>query len=323
MVETLQSFDEEEKAKAHILLGIKVAHMLGRKMEEDDWASVYCRAKGIPQTGWSNLDIDVMHENLGVEHKMLCYRSKPNLAQACGTTVMHPSATRSIRVPSLDSDPNDAMRDILNQYGELIRQRTAKVAAQNMTTKPVDMRTGWLLWQQSLRQFLYFEERMVAPDPNLFQAEWVEREVDGASARKGSKNLWIYEKSSGRKRYSVTTIAGAKIQPYFDIPAPSNPHVHIFTVIGEHIEIGKIRVWLTQSTARDLCRIVGSLDTDAVSDKIQKMLIGKSGISCSEATDIEAGTAVLLREDAYKVLVDCFPGVSDEIAIRHLIEQMA
>ena len=42
--------------------------MMGRKLEEGDWAEVYCRAKGLPNQGWSNLNIDVMHEGLGVEH---------------------------------------------------------------------------------------------------------------------------------------------------------------------------------------------------------------------------------------------------------------
>ena len=50
---------------------------------------MYCGAKGIPEQKWSNLNIDVMHGNLGVEHKMLCYRSKPSILAACGTSLMH------------------------------------------------------------------------------------------------------------------------------------------------------------------------------------------------------------------------------------------
>lgn len=107
--------------------------MMGRKLEEGDWAYAYCRAKGIPDRGWSNLNIDVMHGNLGVEHKMLCYRSKPMLSEAFGRTLMHPSATRAFRVPSTSSDPDTAMQDILNQYGDLIEQRRKKVAEENTT----------------------------------------------------------------------------------------------------------------------------------------------------------------------------------------------
>jgi hypothetical protein len=34
--------------------------MMGRKLEEGDWAEVYCRANGIPKKGWSNLKLDIM-----------------------------------------------------------------------------------------------------------------------------------------------------------------------------------------------------------------------------------------------------------------------
>lgn len=319
---TLPCFTEEQKDRAHVLLAIRVAHMMGRKFEEGDWSYVYCRAKGIPEVSWSNLNIDVAHENLGVEHKMLCYRSDANLAQAFGTTLMHPSATRSIRVPSLDTDPNEAMRDILMQYGELIQSRRSKIEKKNSTGKPVDMRTGWLLWQESLRQFLYFEEPMVEPDANLYFAKWVERQV-GEGVRKGSKNLWIFEKESGRKRYSVTTSAGAKIQPYFDIPPPNDPNVYLFTVIGEHISCGQIRVWLTSSTAKDLERLVGSLNTEMVSDAVLHAVEKKVyGTEQNAVTLEETGISITLREDAYRALVEAFPGVNDEHCFRHFLEQM-
>ena len=318
---TLPCFTSEERDRAHVLLAIRVAHMMGRKFEEGDWSYVYCRAKRIPQAGWSNLNIDVTYGNLGVEHKMLCYRSDATLAQAFGTALMHPAATRSIRVPSLDTDPNEAMGDILIQYAELIRARRAKVEEKNTTGNPADMRTGWLLWQESLRQFLYFEEPMVEPDPNAYYAKWVERQA-GGGIRKGSKNLWIFEKASGRKRYSVTTSAGAKIQPYFDVPPPDDPNVYLFTVIGEQIAIGQIRVWLTPGTAKELERLVGSLDTDAISEAVlatvEKVVPVERGAVMVE----ETGVSVILREDAYRALVEAFPGVSDEHCFHLLLDQL-
>ena len=87
----------------------------------------------------------------------------------------------------------------------------------------------------NLRQFLYFEEPIRAPNADDYTAEWVE---SGGGSRKGSRNLWIYEKATGKKRFSVTTSAGAKIQPYFDVPPPNNPNLYIFTVIGEVIMDG-------------------------------------------------------------------------------------
>lgn len=83
---TLPAFSSDELVKAHALLASRVATMMGRKFEEGDWSYVYHTAKNIPVSGWSNIHIDVMYQSLGVEHKMLCVRSKPNIKEYCGTT---------------------------------------------------------------------------------------------------------------------------------------------------------------------------------------------------------------------------------------------
>lgn len=318
---TLPAFTTDERDKAHTLLAIRVAHMMGRKFEEGDWSYVYCKAKGIPETGWSNLNIDVAHEHLGVEHKMLCYRSDRDLSDTCGTTMMHPSATRSIRIPSLESDPDEAMKDILNQYADLIRERRNKVAEKNSNGLTPDMRIGWLLWQESLRQFMYFEEEMIEPDHSLYYAKWVERNTT-KGGRKPSKNLWIFEKSTGRKRYSVTTSAGAKIQPYFDIPPPNDPNVYLFTVIGEQIDLGQIRIWLTSATTKELEQTIGCLESEKISDTILSVIDSIPAINSNGAKVEETGTSVLLSVDAYTALTDKFQGVSDEHCFRLLLDYM-
>src|SRR5207244_7387762 len=109
-------------------LATRVAYMMGRKMEEADWTEVYCAAKGIPKKGWSNLEIDVVHDGLGVEHKMLCIDNSPSLDSCYSQTLMHPSATRSIRIASLDADANEVMRDVFEQYAAVIDRRREKVA---------------------------------------------------------------------------------------------------------------------------------------------------------------------------------------------------
>jgi hypothetical protein len=123
---------------------------------------------------------------------------------------MHPSATRSIRVET-EGDATAVAQDVLQQYADLIAARRQKVAENYPDIEP-DMRIGWLLWQESLEEFLYFEEPMLTPNPTDYWAEWRE---SGGGSRKISKNLWVYEIETGRKRYSITTSAGAKIQPYF------------------------------------------------------------------------------------------------------------
>ncbi len=320
-VKTLPAFTNQEKEKAHTLLAIRVAHMMGRKLEEGDWAEVYCRAKDIPLRGWSNLDIDVAHGSLGVEHKMIRYSSKGDLSEACGTTIMHPSATRSIRVPPIVTDPNNAMYNVLSQYGDLIRVRTEKIREASGATKKPDMRTGWLLWQDSLRQFLYFEERMAPPDPERFEAKWVQR-VSKSGSRKPSTNLWIYDRETGAKRYSVTTEAGAKIQPYFDVPPLTDPNLYIFTVIGETIRAGFVRVWLTDATARELKRIVGSLDTETLSKAVlnSAKLVEKRDVT--EEAEREIARPFTITVEAYGALQSAFPGVSDEHCFQLLASQL-
>jgi hypothetical protein len=100
-LKTLPAFSQAEFFKAHALLASRVA-------------------KGLPDSGWSNLNIDVMHGSLGVEHKMLCVRSDVRIKEHCGTSLMHPSATRSIRIPSTEGDATEIARDVLRQYAELI-----------------------------------------------------------------------------------------------------------------------------------------------------------------------------------------------------------
>jgi hypothetical protein len=310
---TLQAFTPEEYHKAHVLLALRVAHMMGRKLEEDDWSSVYCRAKGIPNQGWSNLNIDVVHNSLGVEHKMLCYRSKPTLDQAYGTTLMHPSLTRSVRIHSLEASPEEVMHDVFRQYAELVESRRQYVADQgHVSPEDVDLRTGWLLWQTSLRQFLYFEERTSAPSPEDYTAQW--NEQVGLGRRKGSKNLWIYERNSGKKRYSVTTSAGIKIQPYFDVPPPADPNVYLFTVIGERLEPGIVRVGITRRTAHALERTLGNLERQSLSRAILEAIDGIEDLESTEVQgeDYEELIFLTISEEAYIALCEAFPGVNDE-----------
>ena len=311
----LPAFTQPQRDAAHRLLAAKVAMMMGRKFEEGDWADVYCRAKGIPNRGWSNLSIDVMHEGLGVEHKMLCYRSDTDISKACGEILMHPAATRSIRIPTGRVSADRAMREILQQYAALIQERTAKVLETAPQRAQADMRTGWLLWQESLRQFLYFEERMRAPNPDEYTAKWVE---SGGGARKGSRNLWIYERASGRKRFSVTTSAGAKIQPYFDVPPPTDPNVHLFTVIGEIIVDGQIRCWVTRTTLQDLQHLIGTVNSQTVTEAIQRHVADLPVPDGAPAIH-EPAEPLDLSAETYALLKSRLPGVNDDHCFQLLV----
>lgn len=306
----LPAFTEQEKDRAKQWLATQVASMMGRKLEEGDWSRVYCLAKGIPDGGWSNLHIDVNYQGLGLEMKLLRIaglRDRP-IKSVCGTTLMHPAATRSIRIEDTSRDPNDVMRDVFHQYAELIQERTNRVKAAAPDKTP-DMRTGWLIWEDNLTEFLYFEERMLPPNPDQFTAEWNITPAKGT--RKASKSLWIYERDTKRKRYSVTTSAGIKIQPYFDVPTPSDENLYYFRVQSEPVG-NAIRLWISAATANALKAKLGSLDSPTVSDAIIKATERLS--NNVEAAEVDDGLAVPvdISKEAHTQLLSAWEAVSDE-----------
>ncbi|MCP4489515.1 MAG: hypothetical protein GY820_19700 [Gammaproteobacteria bacterium] len=315
VVKTLEAFTEEEKNTALDILSAKVSTMLGRKMEEGDWDFVYCNAKNIPESDWSNLHIDVNHEGIGVEHKMLRVTKSGSILNECGTTKMHPAGTRSIRIPD-ENDPEKAMRSILGQYNELIDTRSDAVIS-NSTKNSADMRIGWLLWKETLDEFLYFEEEMKKPNPDNYYAEWNITPARGS--RKSSRSLWVYEKDSGKKKYSVTTTAGAKIQPYFDVPAPNNENLYFFKVQGVLVDGGLVKVWLTRSTAKYLELLLGSLDSEILSEAIDSFDSSTSS-DLSDSTIAERiAVPVLIKESSYEKLKTLYPPLSDE----YMLQQFA
>ncbi len=314
----LAAFTEAELAKVHILLASKVSSMFGRKFEEGDWADVYCAAKGIPETGWSNLNIDVMFNGLGVEHKMLSVPPDESILNYCGTSLMHPSATRSIRIPESEEDPTTAARDVLSQYAELINERRRKVSENAGGVVP-DMRTGWLLWQTNLKEFLYFEEEMKAPNPDLYWAEWRE---SGGGSRKKSRNLWVYDGETGKKRYSITTTAGAKIQPYFDIPPPNSPHLYRFVVQGEVLADGNVRVWVSNQTATQLKRLIGELNAANLERAIAKAAAVERKQNLEDIPNIIKGVPLIISKQSYAKLYECFKGVSDHHNLEQLLQML-
>lgn len=318
IMNTLPVFTKDEYELARQLLAAKVSTMMGRKMEEGDWSFVYTNAKKIPDTGWSNLHIDIIHNGLGVEHKMMRFARSGAIKDVCGTSLMHPSATRSIRISSIEIDPNEAAREVLFQYGELIEGR-AKMVREGNEKGTADMRYGWLIWKDLLDEFLYFEVPMTVPNPDAYYAEWNETSARGS--RKATKNLWIYEKETGHKRYSVTTVAGAKVQPYFDVPPPTDPNLYYFKVQGNEIEKNLIEIWITNTTAKYLELLLGNLDVENLSQAILNAPLTKNeenqDVTFTNPSDI--AIPVVISKKAYLKLISTFEFISDE----YLIQQFA
>ena len=313
--EYLKAFEDHEVEALKPLLASHVIAMGGRKLEEGDWTSVYCAAKGIPASGWSNLDIDVVHGALGVEHKMLSTGAK-RPSDKLGQTLMHPSMTRSIRIPDTD-DETEAMVAVLGQYGELVEARRQRIEGESRLE--ADLRLGWLLWQTDLSQFLYFEERMGIPDPGAYYAQW--NEISRRGRRKPSRNLWIFDKDSDRKRYSVTTSAGAKIQPYFDVPSVDSELVYVFTVEGEEAE-GGVRLWLSPATLAGLQRAAGDTSTAAASRLITETAAHVDPLDGEARDDVEPASPVTVTYEAYEALTTVFGGRTADERLRRLLGEV-
>ena len=318
---TLPVFTEAEAGRAKILLAAKVASMMGRKLEEGDWNEIYCKAKGIPNDGWSNLHIDVNHRGLGIEFKMLRIkrlRGRP-IKGVCGTTLIHPAATRSIRIDDLDLDANVVMKDVLDQYADLIEDRTRRVR-QNNAEGRADMRLGWLLWEDELREFLYFEEAMSRPNPWDYHAEW--NETGARGARKPSRSLWIYDKKTNMKRFSVTTKAGIKIQPYFDVPAPSDANLVYFCVQSEKLNDDTVVLWVAAATAERLERRLGSIDKESVSQAVFQAARKHRTDDRVAIDDLHAAVPIRMTNEAFELLSTHWEAVNDEHRVQLLLKSL-
>jgi hypothetical protein len=135
---------------------------------------------------------------------------------------MHPAATRTIDF-SANEPAEDAMAKVFQQWGAVISEFEDRVRATSKTGD-TDIRWGVLLWAPDHSEFLYFEERLEKPRVEDYQARW----HDGNHRGKATRNLHIFEKSTGKKRFSCTLPRnGAKLQPYFDVPDVANG-AHIF-----------------------------------------------------------------------------------------------
>ena len=318
---TLQAFSLAERRRIKVLLAGKVATMMGRKFEEGDWSEVYCEAKDIPDSGWSNLHIDVDHMGLGVEFKMLRVtklNGKP-IKSVCGTTLMHPAATRSIRIEDIEADANEVMVDVFRQYSALIEGRTERVRERSQSGH-ADMRLGWLLWEDDLREFLYFEERMEKPDATAFYAEW--NETGARGARKSSKSLWIFERATNKKRYSVTTSAGIKIQPYFDVPSPRDPNLVYIRTQSERRDDDTIILWITAGTAEQLRSRLGSLNKDAVSRAVVDAISDAATAGSGLVSNDQSAVPVEVSNDAFELLEKNLEAVSDEHRVQLLLKAL-
>lgn len=151
---------------------------------------------------------------------------------------------------------------------------------------------------------------MCVPDPKEFCAEWNVTPARGI--RKASKSLWVFEKDTHKKRYSVTTSAGIKIQPYFDVPPPYDPNLYYFRVQSEPVDDNTIRIWVSGATANALKQRLGSLDKTVVSDAIAEVGRGKAAKGETHPADEDLAVPILITKAAHSLLLTLWDAVSDE-----------
>ncbi|HRE05083.1 MAG TPA: hypothetical protein PKX00_05705 [Opitutaceae bacterium] len=316
---TLPAFTKEQCETAKVLLASRVAYMMGRKLEEGDWAHVYCKTLGIRVPEWSNLNADLTIPGLSLEHKMMrCSESQP-IQDHCGTDMMHPALTRRVSLPE-KVGADEAMRIVIAGYQRVLDERLAKAAALSKG-RPVELRSGWLLYESSLSEFLYWEEPTVNLNPKEHKAVWKERVALGEGGRRANKNLWIYNKATGRKVWSVTGgRSGTKIQPYFTVPAADDENLCYFRVQGEPWAGDTVRVWVTEPTARTLREVLGDLQTGHLSEAILNASAKATTLASTE--DHERVHELVILQTAYLALKEKFPGVSDEHCFQLLCKRL-
>jgi hypothetical protein len=256
MAHVLTVFTKAEIKKVQLMLEDLVRALRivpgGGKMEEGYWSYIYETVRGAPSRGWSNLTMrDYCHAGLGVEMKLLG-RKYPLKDQ--GKRLMHPSATRTVAFNP--SDGAEACKDaILQQLGLTIGDFRERVYATCEDGDPL-IRWGVLLWSKSLEEFLYFEEEMIEPDPAQFTARFEK----GMHRGNPTENLYIYERGTDIKRYSVTLPdKGAKLQPYFDIPK-IGAGAYVFNVPKDD----RRAVWLKSETIAALEAAASGQELDAL-----------------------------------------------------------
>jgi hypothetical protein len=238
------AFTQEEEAQVQSMLETLVRSLRivpgGGKIEEGYWSYIYHNVRHAPIPAWSNLTMrDFCHNGLGIEMKLLQRRSP---ARDQGGRLMHPAATRTLYFdPRLDAEICKVQ--ILDQFNKRIAEFRQRVA-EACTTRDPDIRWGILLWSPELDEFLYFEESLREINPHNFYAYF----EDGTHRGNPTRNLYIFEKATNIKRYSVTMPnKGAKLQPYFDIPLVGQG-AYLFRVPNDGCE----PLWLKKETVAAL-----------------------------------------------------------------------
>lgn len=133
----------------------------------------------------------------------------------------------------------------------------------------------------------------------------------------------MYDRVTKQKRYSITTSAGIKIQPYFDVPPPSDENLYYFRVQSEPVGQDTVLLWVTMATARELEARLGSLGRDAVSTAILDAARREAETSVAVRDEEEPAISIAVSVEAHERLTEVLRGVNDEHRVQLLIKALS
>ena len=135
--------------------------------------------------------------------------------------------------------------------------------------------------------------------------------------------LWcsdLNERATNKKRYSVTTSAGIKIQPYFDVPPPGDPNLTYFRVQSEPLDGDTIVLWVAAATATQLQKRLGSIDKDVVSSAVFKAAQKERNDDAVAIDDLHPAVPIMVSKEAFDLLIHRWKAVNDDHRVQLLIQ---
>lgn len=214
------------------------------KIREEHWISIYRAAHGVVGNRPTTKPMgDYYFQGKAIEFKVKGV-SEPIKCQ--GEKLSH-VITRVVEWNEKAAEEKSKI-DVLKQletHEDLLYSLAENSADEVSGIEPV-ARYGVLLYNPTLEEFLYSEQDIEKLNPASFYAE------------KHNGSLWIFERESKIKRFSITGHThGAKIQRYLDVPEVGKGSYY-FKVEND----GSKPIWLSPETYNTLSTMAGTRTAD-------------------------------------------------------------
>ena len=129
---------------------------------------------------------------------------------------------------------------------------------------------------------------------------WLATRVVSMMGRKLEEGDWSYVYCKAKQ-----------IQPYFDVPPPSDPNLYYFKVQGEVVDQDNVLLWVSATTAKGLKDRLGSLEAKCIEDAILETAKNINTGTFNPHSE-EAAVALTISQKSYETLRGLGDAVSDE-----------